>query len=92
MTSVRPGGVVMHIGLMDNDGGFDAVKMTLQEAMAIRAYTYTPVDLRVTVGKLYGGAFVDLIRLEQRSREEGSRALEGLLHARTATRKIVLRP
>lgn len=44
--TVRPGEVVMHIGPMDNDGGVDARKITLQEITFIGAYPYTAVDLR----------------------------------------------
>lgn len=92
MAAVRPGGVVMHIGLMDNDGGFDARKMTLQEITVIGTYTYTPVDLRTAVAKLYSGAFGNLGWLEQRPLEEGPRAFDDLLHGRTGAPKIVLRP
>lgn len=92
MAAVRPGGVVMHIGLMDNDGGFDARKMTLQEITVIGTYTYTPVDLRTAVAKLYSGAFGKLGWLEQRPLEEGPRAFDHLLHGRTGAPKIVLRP
>ncbi len=92
MTSVRPGGVIMHIGLMDNDGGFDARRMTLQEITFIGTYTYTPVDLRAAVDNLYRGALGDLSWLEQRPMEDGPRAFDDLLHGRSAAPKIVLRP
>ena len=92
MAAVRPGGVVMHIGLMDNDGGFDARKMTLQEITVIGTYTYTPLDLRAAVLKLHQGAFGELGWLEQRSLEDGPRAFDDLLHGRSGAPKIVLRP
>ena len=80
----------MHIGLLDNDGGMDVRKMTLQEITLIGAYTYTPVDLRATVKQLYCGAFGDLGWVEQRSLSAG--AFDDLLHGRTGAPKIVLRP
>ncbi len=92
IAAVRPGGVVMHIGLLDNDGGIDVRRMTLQEITLIGTYTYTPEDLRVTIGKLHSGAFGDLGWLEQRPLSEGARAFDDLLHGRTAAPKIVLRP
>lgn len=92
MAAVRPGGVVMHIGLMDNDGGFDARKMTLQEITVIGTYTYTPVDLRAAVRKLHQGAFGNLDWLEQRPLKDGPRAFDDLLHGRSGAPKIVLRP
>ena len=92
VTAVRPGGVVMHIGLMDNDGGFDARRMTLQEITVIGSYTYTPVDLRAALKKLHAGAFGDLSWVEQRSLEQGPSAFSDLLHGRSGAPKIVLRP
>ena len=92
IAAVRPGGVVMHIGLLDNDGGIDVRRMTLQEITLIGTYTYTPVDLRITVEKLHSGAFGDLGWVEQRPLSDGARAFDDLLHGRTAAPKIVLRP
>ncbi len=48
IAAVRSGGVVVHIGLMDNEGSMDARAMTLREITFIGTYTYTPVDLRAT--------------------------------------------
>ena len=90
--AVRPGGVVMHIGLLDNDGGVDVRRMTLQEISLIGTYTYTAVDLRVTVKKLHSGAFGDLGWVEKRPLGDGARAFDDLLHGRTAAPKIVLCP
>ncbi|MDH3314408.1 MAG: hypothetical protein OER43_01370 [Gammaproteobacteria bacterium] len=92
MNSVRPGGVVMHIGLMDNEGGIGARKMTLQEITIIGTYTCTAVDLRAAVNKLHSGAFGDLRWLEQRPLEAGPGASDDLLHGRSGAPKIVLRP
>ena len=92
IAAVRPGGVIMHIGLLDNDGGIDIRRMTLQEITLIGTYTYTPVDLRVTVNKLHSGAFGDLGWVEKRPLGDGARAFDDLLHGRTAAPKIVLCP
>jgi 2-desacetyl-2-hydroxyethyl bacteriochlorophyllide A dehydrogenase len=92
IAAVRPGGVVMHIGLLDNEGSMDVRKMTLQEITLVGTYTYTPVDLRATVKKLYSGAFGDLGWVEQRSLSDGAGAFDDLLHRRTGAPKIVLRP
>jgi len=92
IAAVRPGGVVTHIGLLDNDGGIDIRRMTLQEITLIGTYTYTPVDLRATVKKLYCGAFGDLGWIETRPLSDGAGAFDDLLHGRSAAPKIVLCP
>ncbi len=92
IAAVRPGGVVMHIGLLDNDGGIDVRRMTLQEISLIGTYTYTAADLRATVKKLHSGAFGDLGWVERRSLSDGAGAFDDLLHGRTAAPKIVLCP
>ena len=90
--SVRPGGSIVHIGLMDSEPGFDVRYATLQEVTFIGTYTYTPLDLRVTLAKLHSGALGALDWLEQRPLSEGAAAFDDLLHARSAAPKIVLRP
>jgi alcohol dehydrogenase len=90
--SVRPGGTIVHIGLMDSEPGFDVRYATLQEVTFIGTYTYTPVDLRVTLAKLHAGELGPLDWLEQRSLAEGAGAFDDLLHGRSAAPKIVLRP
>ena len=92
IAAVRPGGVVVHIGLLDNDGGIDVRRMTLQEISLIGTYTYTAADLRATVKKLHSGAFGNLDWLERRSLSDGAGAFEDLLHGRSAAPKIVLCP
>ena len=45
---VRPGGVIVHIGLGEDSGGLDVRRMTLQEITFIGTYTYTAEDFRRT--------------------------------------------
>ncbi len=92
IAAVRPGGVVIHIGLLDNEGGIDVRRMTLREITFIGTYTYTPVDLRATLAKLAGGALGALDWIEQRPLADGARAFSDLLRGRCAAPKIILRP
>ena len=92
MAAVRPGGIVMHIGLMDNESGIDVRKLTLQEFTFIGTYTYSPIDLRATIKKLHQGRFGDLAWLEQRPPDGGPKAFDDLLHGRSAAPKTILRP
>lgn len=67
--------------------------MTLREITLIGTYTYTPVDLGVTVKKLHSGAFGDLSWVDQRSLRDGAQGtLVDPLHGRTAAPKIALCP
>ena len=86
----RSGGVIVHIGLMDNKGSMDVRALTLREITFIGAYTYTPVDLRVTLNKLYSGALGDLGWIEQRPLSDGGEAFSELLQGSCPAPKIVL--
>jgi 2-desacetyl-2-hydroxyethyl bacteriochlorophyllide A dehydrogenase len=86
----RSGGVIVHIGLMDNKGSMDVRAMTLREITFIGTYTYTPVDLRATLSKLHSGALGDLGWIEQRPLSAGGEAFSELLQGRCPAPKIVL--
>ena len=90
--AIKPGGVIMHIGLQDWASEIDMRRLTLAEITLIGTYTYTTADLRATVAALYNGAFGDLAWVEERRLEEGAAAFADLHHGRTAAAKIVLRP
>ena len=90
--TVRPGGVIVHIGLQDNDGGLDTRRLTLQEVTFIGTYTYTHVDLRAALTQLHHGVLGNLDWLERRSLAAGPAAFDDLLHGRSAAPKIMLMP
>ena len=90
--AINPGGVVVHVGLMDNNGGLDVRKFTLQEVTFIGCYTYTMVDVRATVNALYSGALGSLDWIEQRPLSEGVAAFSDLAAGKTPAAKIVLIP
>lgn len=89
---IKPGGVIMHVGLQDWASEIDMRKLTLAEITLLGTYTYTTADLRATVAALHEGVFGDLDWVEERSLAEGPRAFEDLDQGRTAAAKIVLRP
>ena len=86
----KPGAVIVHIGLMDNQGTLDVRRMTLQEITFIGCYTYTPVDLRVTLQKLHSGALGSLDWIELRPLKEGARAFTEIHGGNCAAPKVVL--
>lgn len=92
MAAVKPGGVVMHIGLMDSKGEMDMRKLTLSEVTFIGTYTYTRNDLVAAMQALYEGALGDLSWIERRSLAEGAAAFADLDAGHTAAAKVILNP
>ncbi len=89
---VKPGGVIVHIGLLPGSNGIDVRKLTLQEVTFVGSYCYTMVDFRETVAALASGQLGQLDWFEERPLRDGSVAFEDLDHGRTAAAKIILRP
>jgi alcohol dehydrogenase len=92
LAAVKPGGVVMHIGLQDWASEIDMRKLTLAEVTLMGTYTYSTADLRATVALLERGAFGDLSWVERRPLDQGAEAFDDLHHGRLAAAKVVLEP
>ena len=92
LAAVKPGGVIVHVGLADWASEIDMRKLTLAEITLIGVYTYTTADLRATVRALHDGAFGDLAWVEERPLADGARAFTDLDAGRAAAAKIVLLP
>jgi len=92
LAAVKPGGVVMHIGLADWASRVDMRKLTLAEITLIGTYTYTTADLRATARALHAGAFGDLAWVEERPLADGPHAFRDLHDGAAAAAKILLRP
>ncbi|MFM0644620.1 alcohol dehydrogenase catalytic domain-containing protein [Paraburkholderia bryophila] len=92
LSAVKPGGVIMHIGLLDWDSEIDMRKLTLAEISLLGTYTYSMADLRATVAALAGGAFGDLAWKQTRPLEGGARAFEELDQGRVESSKVILVP
>ena len=92
LAAVKPGGVIVHVGLAAGASVIDMRKLTLAEIALIGVYTYTTADLRAAVGALHEGAFGDLTWIEERSLADGAQAFRDLDRGRAAAAKIVLRP
>lgn len=89
---VAPGGLIMHIGLGQGEGGLDVRRMTLQEIGFIGTYTYTPDEFRDVVAAIADGRLGKLAWTEQRPLAEGARAFADLRAGRVAAPKIILKP
>jgi 2-desacetyl-2-hydroxyethyl bacteriochlorophyllide A dehydrogenase len=90
--AIKPGGVVMHVGLQDWASEIDMRKLTLAEITLLGTYTYTTADLRATVDALAQGAFGDLSWVEERPLDDGQQAFLDLDQGRCASAKLLLRP
>jgi alcohol dehydrogenase len=92
MAAVSPGGMVVHIGLMDSAGELDIRKLTLFEVSMIGVYCYTAADMRAAVQAIADGMLGDLSWVETRPLSDGAEAFDDLHNDRTAAAKIVLAP
>ena len=90
--AVRPGGVIVHVGLMDNADGLDVRKITLQEVAFIGTYTYTMADFRATVAAMHGGQLGALDWYDERALADGFEAVNDLVEGRVSSAKIILKP
>lgn len=88
--ALRPGGMLMHIGLQEWGSEVDMRKITLAELVVLGTYTYSFADLQSTVSALSNGLFGDLAWVEQRPLEEGPEAFRVLAAGQTRAAKIVL--
>jgi threonine dehydrogenase-like Zn-dependent dehydrogenase len=88
----RPGGVIGHIGLGEDEGGLDIRRMTLQEITFIGTYTYTAQDFRDTAQAIFNGDLGPLNWTENRPLSQGPNAFADIRGERTSAPKIVLHP
>ncbi len=89
---VRPGGLIMHIGLGAAEGGLDVRRMTLQEITFIGTYTYTMADFKATADAIFSGKLGKLGWIEKRPLKDGAQAFEDISSGRCAAPKIILQP
>jgi threonine dehydrogenase-like Zn-dependent dehydrogenase len=87
---VRPGGVIVHVGLLPGQDGYDIRRITLQEITVTGSYCYTPGDFAAALDALAQGRLGRLGWVETRPMSEGARAFEDLHAGRVDAAKIVL--
>lgn len=89
---VRPGGVIVHIGLGSGEGGVDIRRLTLQEISFIGTYCYTPDDFRETAQAIFDGKFGPLDWPDIRPLADGQQAFDDIRSGNAASPKIILEP
>ena len=90
--AVRPGGVIVHIGLAGGAGGLDVRRMTLQEVTFIGSYCYSMADFSDAFTAMIAGRLGALDWFETRPLAEGAQAFADIRAGRNAIPKIILRP
>ena len=88
----KPGGIIVHIGLGESEGGLEIRRMTLQEIAFVGTYTYTSEDFRQTAAAIFDGRLGALDWPQTRPLSEGAAAFEDILSGTIAAPKIVLMP
>lgn len=89
---VRPGGVIVHIGLGEAEGGLDIRRMTLQEITFIGTYTYSAEGFHQTAKAMFDGLLGALDWTEILPLSDGLAAFESLRAGRVDVPKILLAP
>ena len=89
---VRPGGVILHIGLGHGAGGIDIRRFTLQEISLIGTYAFTMADFKATVAAMIDGRLGSLDWVEERGLIEGAQAFADIRAGQVDAPKIILSP
>jgi len=87
---VRPGGVIVHAGLLPGLDGLDVRKITLQEVTVTGTYCYTPIDFHQTVDALAAGALGALKWFSECPLEDGAKAFRDIDEGTSGASKLVL--
>jgi 2-desacetyl-2-hydroxyethyl bacteriochlorophyllide A dehydrogenase len=89
---VRPGGVIVHVGLLPGDEGFDIRRITLQEIILSGSYCYTPEDFAETVAAMEAGELGSLDWVDERPLSMGQQAFADLDRGAVGAAKVILVP
>lgn len=90
--AVKPGGIISHIGLQNNDEGFDIRRITLQEITVLGNYCYTSTDMAASIDMLYQQRLGNLNWVDVRPMSKGAQAFNDLHLGKVKAAKIVLQP
>ena len=87
---IKPGGIIIHIGLTQPSGTFNFRKATLQEITFIGTYCYTNKDFKKILNILNNKEIGSLEWIEYRELKEGSLAFKEIHDGSCAAPKIIL--
>jgi len=90
--NVKPGGVIVHIGLSQPSGEFNFRKATLQEVIFVGTYCYTNKDFQNTLQMLANKELGNLSWIEYRELKNGAGAFKEIHNGTCTAPKIILIP
>ncbi|MCZ0964238.1 zinc-dependent alcohol dehydrogenase [Paracoccus benzoatiresistens] len=90
--ALRPGGVLVHIGLGDAGPGLDIRRATLQELSFIGTYTYTAADFREAAAAMFDGKLGALDWAQAVPLADGANAFARIAAGQVAAPKVTLIP
>lgn len=90
--ALRPGGVLVHIGLGDTGPGLDIRRATLQELSFIGTYTYTAADFREAAAAMFDGKLGALDWAQAVPLADGADAFARIAAGQVAAPKVTLIP
>ncbi|MBA1337368.1 MAG: L-iditol 2-dehydrogenase [Pelagibacterales bacterium] len=88
--AIKPGGVIIHVGLTQPSGQFDFRKATLQEITFIGTYCYTNKDFEKTLNILANKKIGSLDWIEYRKLQDGASAFQQIHNNTCSAPKIIL--
>jgi L-iditol 2-dehydrogenase len=89
---IKPGGAIVHIGLLPGNDGYDIRKLTLEEVSVTGTYCYSHGDFCEVVAALVAGRLGRLEWAEHRALRDGVGAFRDMDGGTLRAAKIVLRP
>ena len=92
LAGVKDGGYVIHVGLQQAGGEFDARRVTLGEIVFAGVYTYTMAEFREALELLSGNDLGDFAWMHEDALQGGGECFHAIDQGSTLAAKIVLRP
>jgi L-iditol 2-dehydrogenase len=87
---VRPGGAIVHLGLLPGNNGLDVRRLTLREIAFVGSFCYSWLDFQETIELLSDGRLGPLSWIDHRPMAAGADAFIDLDRGTLAAAKIIL--
>ena len=92
ISTIVPGGVIIHVGLTQPAGSFNFKKLTIQEIIIVGTYCYTNKDFKKAIEILTQKKIGSLDWIEYRDLKQGAEAFKQIHNGSCIAPKIILIP